>query len=141
MSRLSSEEEQRLIADAEAARDDPDVQMVPSRLRVEKDAPAILTLRLSFTAVSRLQRGAVANGLSPSELVERAIDRYVDEVALPRLGTTSPTGSVEIRIPASLGLGQQGKGDVFHAPLPSTVDAGVATAGTPEGTLRRLKVG
>ena len=84
MSNLSREEELRLIADAEAARDDPDAEWRPVDMRVEQDAPAVLTLTLPMGTLGRFQRAAEARECSLPELLDHALDA---------LGDTSPSAS------------------------------------------------
>ena len=74
MSKLSREEELRLIADAEAARDDPDTEWHPVDMRVERDAPAVLTLTLPMGTLGRFQRAAEARECSLPELLNHALD-------------------------------------------------------------------
>ena len=74
MSKLSREEELRLIADAEAARDDPDAEWHAVDMRVEKDAPAVLTLTLPMTTLGRLQKAAEARECSLPDLLDHALD-------------------------------------------------------------------
>ena len=74
MTRMTSEEERQLIADAEAARDDPDAAWEPVDLRVAKDAPAVLTLELPMQTLGRLQRAARDRECSLPELLDHALD-------------------------------------------------------------------
>ncbi len=74
MSKLSREEELRLIADAEAARDDPDAEWRPVDLRVERDAPAVLTLTLPMGTLGRFQHAAEAREYSLPELLDGVLD-------------------------------------------------------------------
>lgn len=82
MSRLSREEELRLIADAEAARDDPDAEWRAVDMRVEKDAPAVLTLTLPMTTLGRWQKAAQARECSLPDLLDHALDA-LGEGSLP----------------------------------------------------------
>ncbi|MCY3647570.1 MAG: hypothetical protein OXH07_11420 [Chloroflexi bacterium] len=74
MSKLSPEEERQLIADAEAARDDPDAPLVSVPLKIAEDAGVSLTLRLPLETFVRLERAARANDLSLGEAVAQALD-------------------------------------------------------------------
>ena len=76
MSRLSPEEERQLIADAEAARDDPGAPLVSVPLKVAEDAGVSLTLRLPVETFIRLERAARANDLSIGEVITRALDAF-----------------------------------------------------------------
>lgn len=74
MSKLSPEEERQLIAEAEAARDDPDAPLVSVPLQVAEDAGVSLTLRLPVETFIRLERAAEASNLSLSDVISRALD-------------------------------------------------------------------
>ena len=76
--RDTREEELRLIADAEAARDDPDAEWHPVDMRVEQDAPAVLTLTLPMGTLGRFQRAAEARECSLPELLDHALDALGD---------------------------------------------------------------
>ena len=76
MSKLSREEERQLIADVEAARDDPDAPLVSVPLKVAEDAGVSLTLRLPFETFIRLERAAEANDLSLADAISRALDAF-----------------------------------------------------------------
>ena len=70
MLEMTSEEERQLVADAEAARDDPDSPLLPSSLRVAEDAGVILTVRLRAETMVNLERAAKAREGSISELLD-----------------------------------------------------------------------
>ncbi len=76
MSKLSREEELQLIADVEAARDDPDAPLVSVPLEVAEDAGVSLTVKLSFETFIRLDRAAKANDLPLGEVITRALDAF-----------------------------------------------------------------
>ena len=81
VSKLSREEERRLIADAEAARDDPDAPLVSVPLKVAEDACVSLTLRLPVETFVRLERVAEANDLSLPDTIRRALDAFETSTA------------------------------------------------------------
>ena len=83
MSRLSPEEELQLIADVEAARDDPDAPLVSVPLEVAEDAGVSLTVKLSFETFIRLDRAAKANDLPLGEVITRALDAFEAAAAPP----------------------------------------------------------
>ncbi len=74
MSKLSREEELQLIADVEAARDDPDAPLVS--LEVAEDAGVSLTVKLSFETFIRLEKAAEANGLTMGEVIVQALEAF-----------------------------------------------------------------
>ena len=74
MSKLSSEEELQLIADVEAARDDPDAVLTSVPIQVAKDPRAVLTVQLPFETIDRLRKAAEANDLSLGEAIGLALD-------------------------------------------------------------------
>lgn len=97
MSKLSREEERQLIADAEAARDDPDAPLVSVPLRVAEDAGVSLTLKLPIETFLRLERVAEANDLSLPDAIRQALDAYeaarAPEQETPKAGPSPPRGS------------------------------------------------
>ena len=70
MTWMTSEEERQLIADAEAARDDPDSPLLPSSLTVADDAGVVLTVHLRPETMINLERAAKAREGSISELLD-----------------------------------------------------------------------
>lgn len=97
MSKLSREEERQLIADAEAARDDPDAPLVSVPLEVAEDARVSLTLKLPLETFVRLERAAEANDLSLPDAIRRALDAYEAAQApakeTPTASPSPPRGS------------------------------------------------
>lgn len=97
MSKLSRDEERQLIADAEAARDDPDAPLVSVPLEVAEDARVSLTLKLPLHTFVRLERVVEANDLSLSEAIGRALDAYeaagAAEEETPKASPSPPPGS------------------------------------------------
>ncbi len=83
MSKLSSEEERQLIADAEAVRDDPDSPLTLVPLQPAKDPRAVLTVQLPFETIDRLQKAAEANDLSLGEAIGLALDALETAEAPP----------------------------------------------------------
>lgn len=80
-----------MIADAEAARDDPDAPLVSVPLKVSEDAGVSLTLTLSAETFIRLERAARANNLSLGEVIDRALDA-LEAASAPAAQDEAPAG-------------------------------------------------
>ncbi len=76
MSRLSPEEERQLIADAEAARDDPDAVLTSVPLQVAENQRAFLRVELPFETIGRLHTVAEASDLTMGEVIVQALEAF-----------------------------------------------------------------
>lgn len=65
--------EERLIAEAEAARDDPATQLHPVQMRIAEGTTAVLSVRLPLDELRALRRLAEARGVSISGLLQEAV--------------------------------------------------------------------
>lgn len=76
MSKLSSEEERRLIAEVEALRDDPDSPLSLVRLEPAENPRAFLRVELPFETIGRLHTVAEANDLTMGEVIVQALEAF-----------------------------------------------------------------
>ena len=65
-----------MIADAEAARDDPDAVLTSVPLQVAENQRAFLRVELPFETIGRLHTVAEANDLTMGEVITRALDAF-----------------------------------------------------------------